>query len=51
MAQPYATSITFLAWISSTFLRSPSKRVVAIAFINSLGQLGNVVGSYIWPKV
>lgn len=50
MAQSYAAFITFLAWISSTFPRPPSKRAVAIAFINSFGQLGNISGSYIWPK-
>jgi len=50
MAQSYAAFITFLAWISSTFPRPPSKRAVAIAFINAFSQLGNVAGSYIWPK-
>ncbi|KAF9646956.1 MFS general substrate transporter, partial [Thelephora ganbajun] len=50
MAQSYAAFITFLAWISSTFPRPPSKRAVAIAFINAFGQLGNISGSYIWPK-
>ena len=49
MAQSYAAFITFLAWISSTFPRPPSKRAVAIAFINAFGQLGNISGSYIWP--
>ena len=49
MAQSYSALITFCAWISSTFPRPPSKRAVAIAFINSFGQLGNVSGSYIWP--
>ena len=50
MAQSYAPFITFLAWISSTFPRPPSKRAVAIAFINASSQLGNISGSYIWPK-
>ena len=50
MAQSFTASITFIAWISSTFPRPPSKRAVAIAFIVSFGQLGNVAGSYIWPK-
>ena len=49
MAQSYAGFITFLAWISSNSPRSPSKRAVAIAFINAFGQLGNISGSYIWP--
>jgi MFS family permease len=50
MAQSTAASPIFLAWISSTFPRPPSKRAVAIAFVNSFGQLGNISGSYIWPK-
>ena len=50
MAQSYAGFITFLAWISSTFPRPPSKRAVAIASINAFSQLGNISGSYIWPK-
>jgi len=50
MAQSYTAFIIFLAWISSCFPRPPSKRSVAIAFINCFGQLGNITGSYIWPK-
>ena len=50
MAQSFAAFTTFLAWISSTFPRPPSKRAVAIALINTFGQLGNISGSYIWPK-
>ncbi|KAF9782268.1 MFS general substrate transporter [Thelephora terrestris] len=49
MAQSYTAFIIFLAWISSTFPRPPSKRAVVIAFINAFGQLGNIAGSYIWP--
>ena len=40
-----------MAWASSTFPRPPSKRAVALAFINAFGQLGNVTGSYMWPKM
>ena len=50
MAQFCVAFIAFLAWISSTFPRPPSNRAVAIAFIDSFGRLGNVAGSYIWPK-
>lgn len=50
MAQSFAAISTFLAWISSTFPRPHSKRAVAIAFINTIGQLGNISSSYIWPK-
>ncbi|KAM5540332.1 hypothetical protein V8D89_005790 [Ganoderma adspersum] len=50
MAQSYAGFIIFLAWISNTIARPPSKRAVALAFINSFAQLGNISGSYVWPK-
>lgn len=50
MAQSYAGLIVFLAWISNTFARPPSKRAVALAFINAFSQLGNIGGSYVWPS-
>ena len=50
MAQSYAGFITFLAWISNSIPRPPSKRAVAIALINAFSQLGNVAGSYVWPS-
>ena len=50
MAQAHAMGIVYNAWIVSTFSRPPSKRAVAIAFINASGQLGNIAGSYMWPK-
>ena len=50
MAQSLTAIITFLAWISSTFPHPPSKRAVAIAFINAFGQLANIPASYMWPK-
>ena len=49
MAQSYAGFITFLAWISNSIPRPPSKRAVALALINAFSQLGNVAGSYVWP--
>jgi hypothetical protein len=45
MAQSYSGFICFLTWTSNTFARSPSKRAVALAFINAFSQLGNVAGS------
>lgn len=50
MAQSYAGFITFLAWISNSIPRPPSKRAVALALINAFSQLGNVAGSYVWPS-
>jgi len=49
MAQSYAAFITFLAWVSGSIPRPPSKRAVALATINAFSQLGNVAGSYVWP--
>ena len=49
MAQSYAAFITFLAWVSNSLPRPPSKRAVALALINAFSQLGNVAGSYVWP--
>ncbi|KAL0576310.1 hypothetical protein V5O48_005686 [Marasmius crinis-equi] len=51
MAQTYAGYIVLLAWISNTFIRSAKERAVAIAFINGFSQLGNIAGSYVWPKI
>ncbi|TFY83064.1 hypothetical protein EWM64_g950 [Hericium alpestre] len=50
MAQSYAGFVCFYAWLPSSFPRPPSKRAVALAFINAFSQLGNVAGSYIWPS-
>jgi len=50
MAQSYAAFITFLAWVSNSISRPPSKRAVALAAINAFSQLGNIAGSYVWPK-
>ncbi|KAI0068747.1 MFS general substrate transporter [Artomyces pyxidatus] len=50
MAQSYAGFICFLAWTSNTLARPPAKRAVALAFINAFSQLGNIAGSYVWPK-
>ncbi|KAL0950041.1 hypothetical protein HGRIS_010049 [Hohenbuehelia grisea] len=49
MSQSYAGFIVFLAWVSNTFARPPSKRAVTLALINAFSQLGNIAGSYVWP--
>ncbi|KAG6919397.1 hypothetical protein DXG01_006280 [Tephrocybe rancida] len=50
MAQSYAGFVVLYAWTSNTFPRPPSKRAVALALINAFSQLGNIAGSYVWPK-
>jgi len=47
MAQSYSGFICFLAWTSNIFARPPSKRAVALAFINAFSQLGNSAGSWV----
>ncbi|KAG8936934.1 hypothetical protein FRC02_010024 [Tulasnella sp. 418] len=49
-AQSYAGFIVFYSWISNSIPRPPAKRAVAIGLINAFSQLGNVAGSYVWPK-
>ncbi|KAG2105466.1 uncharacterized protein F5147DRAFT_241316 [Suillus discolor] len=39
-----------LGWVNNTFAREPAKRAVAIALINTIGQIGNIVGPYAWPS-
>lgn len=45
MAQSYAGFVCMYAWVSNSFPRSPSKRAVALALINSFSQMGNIAGS------
>lgn len=49
MAQTVTGYLVLLGWINNTFAREPAKRAVAIALMNSMGQTGNVIGSYAWP--
>ncbi|KAJ7667975.1 MFS general substrate transporter [Mycena polygramma] len=49
MAQSYAGFITYLSWASGT-IRPAHKRAVALALINMVSSLGNIVGSFIWPS-
>lgn len=48
LTQSYAGFSVFYGWLSNTFPSPPAKRAVALAFINSVSQVGNVVGSYAW---
>jgi len=50
MAQMYSGFVVFFAWVSNIIARPPSKRAVALAFINAFSQFGNVGGSYIWQS-
>ncbi|PFH46169.1 hypothetical protein AMATHDRAFT_77797 [Amanita thiersii Skay4041] len=50
MAQSYSGFVVLYAWMSNSIPRPPSKRAVALALINAFSQLGNIAGSYVWPK-
>ncbi|KAG1793937.1 major facilitator superfamily domain-containing protein [Suillus plorans] len=50
MTQVVGGYLVLLGWISNTFAREPAKRAVAIALMNTLGQTGNVIGSYAWSS-
>ncbi|KAG1868263.1 major facilitator superfamily domain-containing protein [Suillus subalutaceus] len=49
VAQTVTGYLVVLGWINNTFAREPAKRAVAIALVNAMGQIGNVIGSYAWP--
>ncbi|KAF5393571.1 hypothetical protein D9757_000067 [Collybiopsis confluens] len=49
MSQSYAGHICLLAWASGSLSQSPAKRAVALALVNTVSSLGNVIGAYIWP--
>ncbi|KAG2365502.1 major facilitator superfamily domain-containing protein [Suillus spraguei] len=50
VAQIMTGILLLFGWISNTFAREPAKRAVAIALMNSMGQAGNVIGSYAFPS-
>ncbi|KAH8115362.1 major facilitator superfamily domain-containing protein [Phellopilus nigrolimitatus] len=37
-----------MVWVSNTVSRPPAKRAAAIAMVNGIGNLGNLIGSYVW---
>ncbi|PSR75029.1 hypothetical protein PHLCEN_2v9359 [Hermanssonia centrifuga] len=43
--QSYAGVCVLYGWLSNTFPSPPAKRAVALAFINSFSQVGNITGS------
>jgi len=48
MAAGYAGFALTLVWVSNSIPRPPVKRAAAIGFVNGFGNLGNLVGSYVW---
>ncbi|KAG2052585.1 hypothetical protein BDR06DRAFT_957658 [Suillus hirtellus] len=50
MAPLIAGYLVLWGWVNNTFSREPAKRAVAITLINTIGQIGNIVGPYAWPS-
>lgn len=48
ITQTYAGFSVFYGWMSNCVPSPPAKRAVALALVNSLSQLGNVAGAYVW---
>ncbi|KIJ31340.1 hypothetical protein M422DRAFT_81866, partial [Sphaerobolus stellatus SS14] len=37
-----------MAWVSNAISRPPAKRAAAIGIVNGFGNIGNLIGSFIW---
>lgn len=51
MTTGYASGFVVLAWISNTIVFPSAKRAVAIGFINAMGNIGSIPGTYIWRSM
>ncbi|KAJ8591075.1 MFS general substrate transporter [Rhizopogon salebrosus TDB-379] len=48
MTTGYCGFTLTLVWVANAIPRPPAKRSVAIGLVNGFGNLGNLMGSYIW---
>ncbi|THU76355.1 MFS general substrate transporter [Dendrothele bispora CBS 962.96] len=48
MAIGYSGFAMTLVWVSNVIPRPPAKRAAAIGLVNGIGNLGNLMGSYVW---
>ncbi|KAJ7095779.1 MFS general substrate transporter [Mycena belliarum] len=48
MSFGYAGFAMTLVWVSNSIPRPPAKRAAAIGIVNGIGNLGNLMGSYVW---
>ncbi|KAI3621230.1 tartrate transporter [Moniliophthora roreri] len=48
MAFGYAGFSMTLVWVANTVPRPPAKRAAAIGIVNGTGNLGNLIGSFVW---
>ncbi|KAK7054438.1 hypothetical protein VNI00_003636 [Paramarasmius palmivorus] len=50
MALGYAGFAMTLVWVSNAVPRPPAKRAAAIGIVNGTGNLGNLMGSFVWKS-
>ncbi|KAI5120276.1 hypothetical protein M0805_005333 [Coniferiporia weirii] len=48
MAGGEAGFTLMLVWVTNTVTRPPAKRAAAIAIVNGFGNIGNLIGSFVW---
>lgn len=48
MTTGYCGFTLTLVWVANAIPRPPAKRSVAMGLVNGFGNLGNLMGSYIW---
>ncbi|KAF8514246.1 major facilitator superfamily domain-containing protein [Hysterangium stoloniferum] len=48
MASGYAGFALTMVWVSNAIPRPPAKRAAAIGLANGFGNIGNLIGSFIW---
>ncbi|KAG1900982.1 major facilitator superfamily domain-containing protein [Suillus fuscotomentosus] len=48
MTTGYCGFALTLTWVSNAIPRPPAKRAVAMGLVNGFGNLGNMMGSYVW---
>ncbi|KAG2142217.1 major facilitator superfamily domain-containing protein [Suillus bovinus] len=48
MTTGYCGFALTLAWVANAIPRPPAKRSAAIGLVNGFGNLGNLIGSYVW---
>ncbi|KAF7298654.1 Tartrate transporter [Mycena indigotica] len=48
MAVSYASFPLTAVWVANVIPRPPAKRAAAIGIVNGIGNLGNLMGSYVW---
>ncbi|KAG2109337.1 major facilitator superfamily domain-containing protein [Suillus discolor] len=48
MTSGYCGFALTLTWVANAIPRPPAKRAAAIGLVNGFGNLGNLIGSYVW---